>query len=350
MKVHNTGGSKCVEVSFCPVCEAGGSLKYENCGDQFLNVPGRWSYFECVACYSLWMNPRPTVEYIPTLYPSYYTHKEPVSMFGLHSLKGFSGARFWVNLYILRKFWAYGNLNLNTAKYPVRMLGRALAVFPGVQKRAGSLIRYIKAKPGGRLLDVGCGNGSFLLSMKALGWIVQGVELDELAVAAARSAGLNVEVGDVSESGLPLGGWDAITLNHVIEHLTDPVEAIRLLSKRLAPGGTLAILAPNPRSLNAMIFSKNWFNLDPPRHLVLPSPEGYAYMLAKLGLNGEVFTSNNMAASSFEYSMSYKSYGRIKSEKVGILSRMIRYFLYPLIICLAPSAGEEVVCIIRCEK
>jgi SAM-dependent methyltransferase len=132
-------------------------------------------------------------------------------------------------------------------------------------------IRHLPARPGGRLLDVGCGSGAFVRTMAELGWRAEGIDPDPAAVASARAAGLAVTAGtleaiDDSEHG---GAYDAITFSHVIEHLHDPAADLERARRLLRPGGMLWIATPNLESLGHRRFGRDWAGLDPPRHLVL---------------------------------------------------------------------------------
>lgn len=100
----------------------------------------------------------------------------------------------------------------------------------------------------GRLLEVGCHAGAFGLALQARGYEVLGLERDPAAAAAARAAGLAVVEGDVEDprllAGLP-GGFDAILLMDVLEHLRDPAAALAGMARLLAPGGRALITGPN---------------------------------------------------------------------------------------------------------
>ena len=148
-------------------------------------------------------------------------------------------------------------------------------LIPRVAPARGALvdreIRHLPAIPGGRLLDVGCGSGAFLVQMAALGWRAQGIDPDPAAVASAREAGLSVTQGTLADLDLDehAGAFDAVTLSHVIEHLHDPAEDLRRVHRLLRPGGLLWIATPNLEALGLRRFGRDWLGLDPPRHLVL---------------------------------------------------------------------------------
>ena len=125
----------------------------------------------------------------------------------------------------------------------------------------------VKGKPG-RLLDVGCGNGEFLRFASRYGWNVVGVDFDEVAVAEARSDGLDVSLGSINiiDSN---ERFDFISLSHVIEHVYDPVELILACYTLLNDGGTLWLETPNIESIGYSLYKSNWRGLEPPRHIML---------------------------------------------------------------------------------
>jgi len=130
--------------------------------------------------------------------------------------------------------------------------------------------RMVSARlaPDARVLDVGCGNGGFLLGMKARGFRAEGTEwTPESARRIPAEAGIPVHVGDLLEIDLAEGSFDAITLWHVFEHLAQPAETLEKIHRLLKPGGLLFLSMPNHESWQAERHGRHWFHLDPPRHL-----------------------------------------------------------------------------------
>jgi SAM-dependent methyltransferase len=113
-----------------------------------------------------------------------------------------------------------------------------------------------------RLLDVGCGDGSFLLVAKAQGWTVTGLERfpDD-----ARAKGLDVFT-DVSELK-PTFGYDCITLWHSLEHISEPSKLLDQLQGLIKPGGRIIVAVPDFGGWQARLFGRYWLHLDVPRHL-----------------------------------------------------------------------------------
>lgn len=103
---------------------------------------------------------------------------------------------------------------------------------------------------GWRVLDVGCGSGNLLASLKNLGASAWGVEPDPLLGRYAQEAyGVVVKVGLVGEIDLPAQHFDLICMSHVLEHLADPLPALSKLRQVARPGGAMFVEVPHhPRT------------------------------------------------------------------------------------------------------
>lgn len=110
-------------------------------------------------------------------------------------------------------------------------------------RRVALLGRFARV---GRLLDVGCGDGAFLLAAREAGWRVVGTEVSRWSAERLRSeCGLAVHQGDLLHLDGIEPGFDAITLWHVLEHLERPLQTLCRARSLLAPGGTLVVAVPN---------------------------------------------------------------------------------------------------------
>lgn len=131
-----------------------------------------------------------------------------------------------------------------------------------VKRRLGFVDASVSSAPHRRLLDIGCGDGSFLLAAQDAGWDVMGTELSP---QAAQSAGLDVM--EAIEQVPPAHQFDCITMWHTLEHMRDVPDMLQQIARRLKPGGKLIIAVPNWGGLQAKIFKERWLHIDVPRHL-----------------------------------------------------------------------------------
>jgi SAM-dependent methyltransferase len=123
-------------------------------------------------------------------------------------------------------------------------------------------------KARGPLLDVGCGGGLFLGIMRERGVNVVGLDFSREAAAVAWSRQqVPAIVADLEHVPLRPGGFAAITMFHVVEHLYDPAAYFAAARKLLAPDGRLIVQVPNAASGQARLLGHRWNGFDVPRHL-----------------------------------------------------------------------------------
>jgi SAM-dependent methyltransferase len=127
--------------------------------------------------------------------------------------------------------------------------------------------RLLAVQRKGNLLEVGCGDGGSLEIARQFGWNTVGVDFDSKAVDNARSKGLDVHHGQLQNLHLADNSFDMILMNHVIEHVHDPLGLLRECYRILRRGGRFAMLTPNSESWGCSYFRGDWRGLEPPRHI-----------------------------------------------------------------------------------
>ncbi len=145
-----------------------------------------------------------------------------------------------------------------------------------------------------RILDVGCGFGDLLLYWTSRGVEAQGVDLDERAVSLARKLGLRVRHGNLQEQDFAAGSFDALVLNHSLEHLPSPLAALRQAAALLRPGGTVYITVPNGESLGLELEGPAWEALCFPVHLWLFDVTTLSQSLRAAGFTNARIRTKNM--------------------------------------------------------
>jgi SAM-dependent methyltransferase len=141
---------------------------------------------------------------------------------------------------------------------------------------------------GGPVLDYGCGNGDFLrfAARKRPGPEYYGFEIgDRREVTVLDGGAVTLVRGGIDDVCSVVPPCRLITMNHVIEHLPDPLAVVSALAAKLAPGGVLEGQTPAAGSLEHRLFRGAWSGYHAPRHTVVFSTRGLATLLGKAGLD-----------------------------------------------------------------
>lgn len=110
------------------------------------------------------------------------------------------------------------------------------------------------ARPPGRLLDLGCGDGTVLWLAQQDGWTVKGIELFPEQTSQVRQVlGLDIETSDIMAYRDAPASYDVVVLTHVLEHLPDPVGALQKIRGLLKPGAVGVLEFPNIDALDARV-------------------------------------------------------------------------------------------------
>ncbi len=232
----------------CYLCDTRGELLYDDLSDRLFGAPGTWNLKRCAnaACGLVWLDPMPVEEDVGKAYAQYYTHVDDTP-----------------------KVFKKGNskLLIRALRHIYDLLMRATSI---QRERKRLALMYLDEVPPGRVLDVGCGDGSRLARLRSLGWEVRGQEMDPKAASrAGQTYGVQVCLGPLDEAGFEEGEFDAIVMNHVIEHVHDPVRLLADCNRLLRKGGTLIAVTPNAESCGHKRFGSSWRGLEPPRHIHL---------------------------------------------------------------------------------
>lgn len=286
--------------ALCPVC--GAATDYDFSGrDLMFGLHQRHDYHRCPGCETLFMHPMPAPDVIAGFYPPTYDIYEEDDR---------ESAPGWWKRVVLQQRHGYRHL-------PTGPLASLLAPLAALftETTAPTFV------PDGRLLDVGCGNGRFLRTMRNLGWEVNGVEFSDDGVRVCRKAELPVHHGDLASAVFPDAHFDVITVRHVIEHIPEPQPFLSELARLLKPGGTLIMETPNSRALGRQWLSSNWFANEVPRHLFLYNPDALTLLAEQHGLQRqslELSTSPKILLNSLDYILQNrgKPSKRIRSRRL----------------------------------
>jgi len=218
----------------CNLCGSASRRPRFTGSDRMSPVAGRFTLFECRVCGLAFLWPLPPASLLPALYPDmYYSYHQ----------RG-TGAQPRISA---------------TGAFVERL---RQILFP----------RGFRLTPGDRILDVGCGDGQFLLPFLAAGLECHGIDINAGAIARAAGAGVYALRGSLEEAGYPDGFFAVVTAWQVLEHLPAPGAFLAEIRRILRPGGTLVLSVPNDASVARRVFGRHWVGYDVPRHCFAFSP------------------------------------------------------------------------------
>jgi len=155
---------------------------------------------------------------------------------------------------------------------------------PATWRMPGQPWRTLPWPGPGRLLDFGCGRGSFLERVRRQGWQATGIDVAGVADQCVRGESASpVLVGTLPHPELVPASFDVITMWHSLEHVHDPLAVLGEAHRLLVPGGQLLVAVPNIDSLPFGWFAQAWIGLDLPRHLTHFTPGTLHSMLRRAG-------------------------------------------------------------------
>lgn len=135
---------------------------------------------------------------------------------------------------------------------------------PGQVETARRALRWIErwAHPG-RLLEIGCWTGSFLVAAEERGWRAKGIDPSTWAIARARDRGVAAQIAGVFDNDDLDGPFDLVVLADVIEHLQEPAAALTRVRACLSGTGYLYLTLPDASSRVARVMGRRWWSVLP---------------------------------------------------------------------------------------
>ena len=169
------------------------------------------------------------------------------------------------------------------------------------------------------VLDFGAGTGDFLKICKNNNWQVLGIEPSAAARENAVKKGVHLKENllDVTNQK-----FDVITLWHVLEHVENLKNTIKVLKSLLQPEGRIVVAVPNYKSYDAAFYKEHWAAYDVPRHLWHFSQKS----IHKLFLEAEMIVEETLPMKFDSYYVSLLS-EKYKTGKSNPIKAFYRGFL-----------------------
>ena len=235
----------------CPICNASSIASFIKTTAQMHSSKELFNFDQCANCQLVFLNPRVNLDNLKNYYTSYYLP--------------YRGSEAW---------------------------GKYRKLVEGSQKKLDlKRVKRVKemcsVSPKSLILDVGCGNPSFLKAcQKELNCKTLGIDFSDEGWKEQSTLfkGLDLQVAEIKDLSLNLKP-DIITMWHYLEHDYTPLENLTYLKSIAKPSTTLIIEIPNFDSIGRKKYNENWAGWHTPRHTSLFSPDNIKLLLDKSGWN-----------------------------------------------------------------
>jgi ubiquinone/menaquinone biosynthesis C-methylase UbiE len=180
---------------------------------------------------------------------------------------------------------------------------------------------------------------------------VEGTECDvHAAEEARRQLGCVVHNGEPTQLSLSEDSFDAVTLQHVIEHHPDPIALVAECRRVLAPQGHLVIMTPNARGWGHRRYGHAWRGLEPPRHLLIHTRQSIDHVVREAGFKSYWSMTTPAGAEYFiaaSRQIRRRMAGRKSSLRHGMLFSVSWLLQYEEFLAFSADAeaGDEIVCL-----
>jgi|TARA_B110000967_G_scaffold209954_1_gene268907 SAM-dependent methyltransferase len=233
----------------CPICSGSSIASFIKTAAQMHSSKELFNFDQCRDCQFVFLNPRVDLDNLKNYYTSHYLP--------------YRGAEAW-GKYKKLVYGSQKKLDLER----VKRVKETYAI------SSESLI-----------LDVGCGNPSFLkVCQQELNCQTMGIDFSDEGWKEQRNEfeGLDLQVAEIKDLSVNLQP-DVITMWHYLEHDYAPVENLTYLKSIAKSSTTLIIEIPNFDSTSRKKYNENWAGWHTPRHTSLFSPNNINLLLDKSG-------------------------------------------------------------------
>ena len=238
-----------IKIISCPVCGDSSFESFIKTKAQMHSSKELFNFDQCSSCHLVFLNPRVSLNNLKNYYTSYYLP--------------YRGAKAWGKFHQL-----------------VESSQKKLDL-----KRVKRIIDYHKLSEKSLILDIGCGNPTFLKAcQQKIKCQTMGIDFSDEGWKdkADDFKTINLQVAEIKDLSITLEP-DVITMWHYLEHDYTPFENLSSLKSLSKSSTTLIIEIPNFDSSSRKKYGKDWAGWHTPRHISLFSPKNIKLLLKKSG-------------------------------------------------------------------
>lgn len=268
------------ERTACIVCSSSSFSDLWSDSMQIGSEPYNYSFRRCDQCGLHSMYPLPSAEILNSFYDGMAENNEYIPyLYHSDAAEKYSKTKMIVAYMRFRE----------DGTSPLQLASQWLA--KGVEWLSGRSVTYTLSIPlqypnNAAILDIGCGSGDWLLGMKERGYTsLVGQDIVAAGLERLERVGIHTILGDLSSAQLPDSSFDLIKMDHVLEHLPDPMAHLREIERLLKPGGRFVITVPAIESVSFRLAQRLWNPLQPLCHLHHFSRESLTIMGRENGLH-----------------------------------------------------------------
>jgi len=293
--VIDAPGPESLETISCYYCGSEKNTHFTDAWEDLTGKPGTFHFVRCQGCGLVYQNPRVRLESIGRYYDDeYIAHRK-------------------------KKDWGFMTPLYNWA------------MDKHDRQKARVVKTYKELTPKSRVLDVGCGAGTFLLKMNALyGAIVSGVDFKDLSALPGFDR-IDFHYGVFCDQRLSPASFDLVTMWHFLEHDYDPIGTLQKAGEVLKSDGILIVEVPRLDSRTFELYRERWPGLQAPQHTVLYDKDMFLRTLERAGLKVIDYLPYG-AFPAYFYLFAGFMFKRLKGKGLNLSKAVYPYFLGQLLL------------------